>query len=75
MIFPASFTDFATSCEMTSTYTGTYTCINDGNSYKISTTEEMASGTTVSISALVTTPSSSGITADFELTTYSSEDP
>lgn len=60
---------------MSSTYTGTYTCVNDANAYKIATTEEMASGTTVSISALVTTPTTAGVTADFQLTTYTTEDP
>ena len=45
---------------MSSSYAGSYSCINDGNNYKISLTDEMASGTTVSVSALVTTPTTSG---------------
>ena len=75
VVFPAGFSNFATSCEMTSTYTGSYTCVNDGDSYKISITDEMSTGTTVSISALVTTPSTAGLTAVFELTTFTTESP
>ena len=45
---------------MASSYTSNYACVNDGFTYKISLTDEMASGTTVSISAFVTTPSTAG---------------
>lgn len=60
VVFPNTFSDFATACKMTSSYTGNYNCVNDGFTYKISITDEMASGTTVMVSALVTTPSVAG---------------
>ena len=60
VIFPNTFSNFASSCEMASSYTSNYACVNDGFTYKISLTDEMASGTTVSISAFVTTPSTAG---------------
>ena len=49
VVFPNTFSDYATACQMLSSYVGDYTCVNEGNSYKISITDEMASGTTIMI--------------------------